>query len=119
MTYKNKGSMMRVSDKLVEDLKLLKEVKSLKGKLGTHSNLVHNLIKAELRKTHADTQDGFLAEGCVVLGPSDNPVVIKSVGKSKVVFNDDTYMINGSPACTELELLAESIEEFNGGVFNA
>ena len=111
-------SMMRVSAELVEDLKILKEVKSLKGKVGTHSNLIHNLVRAELRKTHADTRDGFLAEGSVVLGPSGKPVVIRSVRKNEVVFNTDMFVINGSVACLDLKLLANSVEEFDGGLFD-
>lgn len=111
-------SMMRVTAELVEDLKLLKEVKSAKGKLGTHSSLVHNLVKAELKKTHADTRDGYLAEGSVVLGPANKPLVIKSIRKNEVVFNNDMFVINGSVACFNLKLLAKTVEEFDGGSFD-
>ena len=111
-------SMMRVTPELVEDLKLLKGVKSAKGKLGTHSDLVHNLVKAELRKTHAETNDGYLAEGSVVLGPSGKPIVIGRVSKSEVVFTDGTFVINGSVACCSMTLLSDSVENFDGGLFD-
>lgn len=112
------NSMMRVTGELLEDVKLLKEVKAAKGKLGTHNKILHELVKTELRKTHAQTQDGYLAEGVVVLGPAGKPVVIRAVRKNEVVFNDDTYIINGSVACVNLKLLANSIEEFEGGAVN-
>ena len=106
---------MRVTGDLVDDLKLLKEVKSVKGKLGTHNSIVHDLVKNELRKTHAETGSGFLAEGCVVLGPSAKPVVIRAVGEGNVTFNDNTYVINGGIACRSLVLLANTVEEYDGG----
>jgi hypothetical protein len=115
MTDKTKSSMMRVTAELVDDLKLLKEVKAVNGKLGTHNDIVHELVKAELRKTHAETCAGFLPEGAVVLGPSSKPVVIRTVSEGNVTFNDNTYVINGGIACKAMKLLAESIESFDGG----
>ena len=112
------GSMMRVTANMMEDLKLLKKVKASNGRLGTHSSLVHELIKDELKKTHAFTGDGHLGEGMVVLGPAGKPVVILSVGNGKVVFTDSTYILNGGTACYDLKLLANSVEEFAGGLFD-
>lgn len=112
------GSMMRVTSELQKDIKLLKEVKAAKGKLGTHSDLIHDLVKTELRKTRAYTEDGYLAEGAVVLGPVFKPVVIKSIGNDKVVFSDDTYVINGGTACYNLKLLSENVEEFEEGLYD-
>jgi mannose-1-phosphate guanylyltransferase len=118
VSHHTKSSMMRVSAELVEDLKLLKLIKSCKGKLGTHSSLVHNLVTAELRKTHAYTKNGYIDEGCVVRGPSGKPVVIKAVSQDTVVFNDGTYVINGGIACYAMELLADSVKEFSGGLID-
>jgi hypothetical protein len=113
-----KMSMMRVSSELTEDIKLLKLIKSPSGKLGTHNNIVHALVKAELRKTHAHTKDGYISEGSVVRGPSGKPVVIRAVNKDTVTFNDSTYVINGGTVCYSMELLADNVEEFNGGLID-
>jgi mannose-1-phosphate guanylyltransferase len=118
MTKDSKMSMMRVSSELVEDLKLLKLAKSSSGKLGTHNNIVHSLVKAEMRKTHAHTKNGYIAEGAVVRGPSGKPVVIGKITEAEVVFTDGTYLINGGTACYDMELLAASVEEFDGGLID-
>jgi hypothetical protein len=118
MSKNLKMSMMRVSSDLVEDIKLLKLIKSYSGKLGTHNNIVHNLVKAELRKTHVHTRDGYISEGCVVRGPSGKPVVIGKVSEAEVVFTDGTYLINGGTASYNMYLLAYSVEEFAGGLIN-
>ena len=106
------GSMMRVTDSLVADIKLLKEVRSVNGKLGTHNDLVHSLVKAELKKTHVLTKNGYISEGAVVRGPLGNPVVVKIVREDMVVLSDDTYYVNGGGDCYHLELLADSVENF-------
>jgi hypothetical protein len=118
MTEDLKMSMMRVSSELVEDIKLLKLIKSFSGKLGTHNNIVHSLVKAELKKTHAHTKNGYISEGSVVIGPSGKPVVIDTVSKDIVTFNDKTYVINGGLACYSMELLADNVEEFGGGLID-
>ena len=118
MTKTDKVSMMRVTPELLADIKLLKSIKAIKGKAGSGSNLVHSLVKAELRKTHALTKSGYVTVGAVMKGPEGKPVVIKYVGVDMVVFSDNTHVINGGVACAAMELLADNVETFEGGLIN-
>lgn len=107
--------MMRATSRLLEDLKLLKDIRTTKGKTGTYASLVQDLVSAELRKTHANTKSGYLPVGTVVFGPNDRLLVIKDVVNGTVVFNDGTFVLNGGEACFDLLWLAASIADYAGG----
>ena len=117
MTNGCKGSMMRVTSALVDDLKILKTIKASNGRIGTHNDLLHSLVMAELKKTHARIQDGYVTEGSLVMSPSGKPVIIGRISVSEVVFTDGTYVINGSKVCNELKLLADTVSTFEGELF--
>ena len=107
------NSMIRVTKELIEDLKVLKTVIP-----GTNNNIIHYIIKEELKKSFMATVDGYAAVGAVISGPSGNPVVIISITRDKVVFSDGTYVINGSAFCSSLKILSDSVEEFDGELFD-
>ena len=109
------STMMRATEELIEDLKLLKEIKSTNGKVGTHATLLHELVKSELRVTRANTQSGYLPPGTVVMGPNDKPVTIKAISQGTVILSDGTYLLNGGSACFALLWLADNVSEFKGG----
>ena len=118
MTEKVKGSMMRVTAELLEDLKVLKEAYSTKGKSLSNGELAQLLVSDELKNVRVKTQEGYLREGSVVMGPANKPVVIRHIEKDKVVFSDHTCLVNGSKTCYALTLLANSVDEYDGGFFN-
>lgn len=106
-------SMMRVTDGLLGELKLLKAVKSTRGKLSTHAQLVQDLIKTELRITHVETNDGWIEVGSTVEGVDGEPTVILRLSDGMVHFSNSTYIINGSSTCLELKVLNRHSGWFN------
>ena len=110
-------SMIRVKKPQLQELKILKDL--YKTKVGSNSELLQLLVSKELRNYTVKTQDGYLCEGAVVLGVSKKPVVITHISSSKVVFSDNSCLINGSKTCHNLKLLAKCVEEFEGSFNDA
>jgi len=106
--------MMRVNKKLLDDLKILKEVK--RG--GSCLSLVDDLVKKELMKTHALTNCGYLKAGNVVSTASGAVLVINSVYGDRVTFGDGTFVINGGIFCLNLLFVCNSIDLYEGGAVN-
>lgn len=104
------ASMIRVGEELLDDLKLIKEVR----KAPSYQSVIKELVHEELKTTHAYTKEGYLPIGCVVSSHDGKPLVVKSIADGKVIFNDNTYVINGGTACYSLNFLADCIEEYDG-----
>ena len=68
--------------------------------------MVHDLAKAELRKTHVETDDGWLEVGSTVEGVDGEPTVVTYLRDGMVCFGNSTYIINGSPTCLGLKVLS-------------
>lgn len=108
-------TMMRINVDVVSKIKLLK------GYLGTkdsHQEIVDKVVTAELLKTHADTDDGYLPIGTVVMGPMDKPIIIRDISCGNVVFECGTSLINSSSACRRLKYLSCNVESYEGGAFH-
>jgi hypothetical protein len=50
----------------------------------------------------------------VVASNDGKPLVIKDVTDGKVIFNDNTYVINGGSTCYGLNFLADSVQDYDG-----
>ena len=100
--YTMASSMIRVSEELIDDLKLLKEL----HKAPSYQLVIKDLVHEALKTSHAFTKEGYLPAGCVVASHDGKPLVIKGVTDGKVIFNDNTYVINGGATCYSLNFLA-------------
>lgn len=104
---------IRVSESTLLCLKKLKEFNKSKS----HDELIFNLLEKQLKDNYAHTQDGYLPVGAVVLD-GDTVLVIKSIINGRVIFDDFSYANNGSRVIYRLRLLANSVEEYDGGRSN-
>jgi hypothetical protein len=101
---------IKVSDSILEDLKLLKKIK----KSHSYGVLINELVHKELLKTHAFSADGYLPIGSVVKYRK-NVLVITHIVDMKVIFNDHSYVLNEGGYCWELELLTNCVEDYDEG----
>jgi len=106
---------IRVKESTADRLRILKDSLSA----GTYDTIISDLVDKELKLTHAYTEDGYLPIGAVVLGPANVPLVIKSIQNGKVIFDDNTYLINGSKVCYTLRLLSYNVNDYDGGLMIA
>jgi hypothetical protein len=106
-----KNTTIRVSDALLDDIRILKKHKGL----STYEELLQVMVRAELKKDHAYTADGYLSAGMVVEYEGSS-LVIKSIVDNKVVFEEGSYAFNGSKAVYDLKFLADSVETYTGGL---
>lgn len=109
-----KNTTIRISGKLLNDIKQLKDFTGL----STYEDVLNAIVKKELRKTHAFTKDGYLPVGAVVKDKG-KLLVIKSIIGDKVVFDDYSYAMNGGSTVYELSLVAMSLEDCVEGRQNA
>lgn len=112
------ATMMRVTDKLLRDLKLLKSINSVDGRLGSNNDIVQEIVNRELSKTHVWTLDGYATVGYVVSGPDNKVLVIESVNADIVVFRNRTHIINGSALSRRLEIISKSVSTYEGHYIN-
>lgn len=108
-----KNTTIRVSDGLLDDIRLLKSLKEM----GTYEELLHSMVKAELRQSCAYTADGYLPVGTVV-EYEGSTLVIKAIVGNKVMFEEGSWAFNGSKAVYDLKFLADSVEVYSGGIIN-
>lgn len=106
-----KDKMIRVKGDVIESLKVLKKV----FEENSYSGIIDKLIYEKLLTVAACTQDGFLLPGAVVQDLEGNVLVITDVVNGKVLFNDQSYLFNGSTACRELVKLSDNMESYTGG----
>lgn len=103
--------MIRVNDELLDSLRLLKTVTDS----SSYQQVVQELVHKELVKTHVYTTEGYLPVGAVVR-MNGKDLVITDISCGKVTFNDNSYVINGSGCSYDLELVAMSLEVYQGGI---
>lgn len=104
------NTTIRVSNDLLNNLKLLKSTTQAK----TYEEVLHTLIKQELKKSFVRTKLGRIQVGAVV-NARGVLLVITEVTPERVFFDDGSYAFNGSKYTYDLELVASSIEEYAGG----
>lgn len=80
----------------------------LKAELGIEStkDVVELLVRERLMITRADIGTDFVPVGGYVRDSDGNHLKIVDLVDSMVVFDDGTYVINGSPECYSLVYLA-------------
>lgn len=107
-----KNTTIRISSSLLEEIKAVKEL--LGG--GTYEDVLAGLVKTELMKTYAYINAGYVGVGAVVSHRGGGPLVIKTVEKGLVVFNDNSYVLNGGNTCHELVVLSDNYEDYECGI---
>ncbi|AGM46847.1 hypothetical protein BZG00_15345 [Salinivibrio kushneri] len=108
-----KTTMIRASDELVEQLRVLKEAMEA----SSYQRVIKELADAKLKECRAVTRDGYLPVGTVVGTKKDGPLIIADIKAGLVYFTDGSYVVNGGKVCYNLEFLANSVEEYEGGRF--
>lgn len=103
-----KNTTIRISSELLDNIKLTKSV--LGG--STYEDVLAKLVKNELMKTFAYTDSGYLPVGAVVTLSNKKPLVITQVDKDRVLFSNQSSLINGSAFCRKLVLLARSVDTY-------
>lgn len=106
------NTMIRVDKSLTASLKLLKEITGS----STYQDVLVELVDKELLKHRVLTSSGYLKVGAVVSTRMGVPLVITGITEDLVTFHDKTYMFNGSKACYELKLVAESMDDYDGHI---
>ena len=101
---------IQIKDETLEVLKLLKN--SEDGK--SYDEVVYELVTDKLKDSYGYTKDGYLGEGTVVRD-GDVDLVIKAVKDGKIIFNDGSYVLNGSRAAWGLVKVADSVKSYDGG----
>lgn len=102
------NTTIRISQSTLENLKVLKRVKGLPS----YEDVIKTLAHYELCKTHVVTKGGYVPIGAVVTDGSST-LVINDIQGVKVLFSDGTQAINGSGGTWRLELLADTVENFD------
>jgi hypothetical protein len=105
-----KNTTIRISGELLQNLKLLKA----EHMAVTYEDLLMKVVRKELEKCFALTQDGYLAVGTVVKD-GDEVLVIDSIDRGEVRFSDGSFALNGGRAVRKLTHLADSLQEYEGG----
>lgn len=108
-------SMMRINSAVVERIKLLKSITSSSGSLQA---IVDELVCNELKKTHINTEHGYIGVGSVVADPYGHVHVVTGITVDKVTFRDGSYIINGGKVSRELKLIAKDVSKYEGGIVN-
>ena len=104
------STTIRISDIFLDDLKLLKSV----TQVGTYEKLLAKLVKQESKRFFVHTKEGRISAGAVVRARGVL-LVITRVTPERVFFDDGSYAFNGGKYVYDLELVAESVEEYDGG----
>lgn len=99
------SKMIRVTQELVDKLKTLKQITGN----SSYSEVLEDLVHRELLKHSAYTNDGYLSAGTVVQDTTGNTLVIERIAEGKVVFNDSSFLFNGSVGCMALRKLADDV----------
>jgi len=102
---------VRVSEQNVNLLNILKK----DFDVNSYDKVLKRLTEEYLRKHYADTDKGFVSKGAVV-EIEDRVVFIKDVNEDTVWFNDGSSIFNSSVACKRINVLANSVEEFEGEI---
>lgn len=108
-------SMMRIDSAVVERIKMLKRIS---GNTSSIQSVVDELVCNELKKTHIDTEYGYIGVGSVVADPYGHALVITDITVDKVTFRDGSYIINGGKVSRELRLIATDVSKYEGGIVN-
>ena len=101
-----KGKMMRVSEGLINSLKLLK---NSTGSSRSYNDIMEDLVHKEIMQSMAHTSQGYMGPGTVVKDAEGNVLSIRCVTSSKVVFDDYSSIFNGGNSCMALEKLSDSV----------
>lgn len=104
------NTTIRISSELLENLKLLKTTTQTK----TYEEALRHLVKQELKKYFVRTKGGCVQAGAVV-NARGVLLVITKVTPERVFFDDGSYAFNGGKYTYDLELVATSVEEYDGG----
>jgi hypothetical protein len=104
------NTTIRVSSELLDNIKLLKDTTQVKA----YEEVLQHLVKQELKKYYVRTKLGRVQAGAVV-NARGVVLVITKVTPERVFFDDGSYALNGGKYTYDLELVAESVEEYAGG----
>lgn len=107
---------MRISKEVVADIKLLKKSGNYTGSM---QDVIGIMVRQELKKTHVLTKDGYVGVGAVVEGPTGKALVITAIDEDKVSFRDGSSLVNGGVVSLGLVWLADNVESYDGGFFDA
>ena len=102
---------VRVSEQNVNLLNILKK----DFDVNSYDKVLKRLTEGYLKKHYADTDKGFVSKGAVV-EIEDRVVFIKEVNEDTVWFSDGSSIFNSSMACKRINVLANSVEEFEGEI---
>lgn len=108
-----KKSNIRVSEKVTDGLKALKNI----GEATTYTEILEDLISERIEKRLVITRDGLLPIGSVV-EDEGKPLVVKEIRGTNVFFEDGSFVVNGTKGAYRLKFLASSKEEYDGGVIS-
>lgn len=104
------NTTIRISSDLLNNLKLLKSTTQAK----TYEEVINALVKQELKKSFVRTKLGRIQAGAVV-SARGTLLVITDITPERVFFDDGSYAFNGGKYTYDLELVATSVEEYDGG----
>lgn len=104
------NTTIRISSDLLNNLKLLKSTTQAK----TYEEVINTLVKQELKKHFVRTKLGRIQAGAVV-SARGTLLVITDITPERVFFDDGSYAFNGGKYTYDLELVATSVDEYDGG----
>jgi len=77
-----------------------------------YEDVISELVNRELKSSNVLTGSGFIPIGSVVRNGSGTVLVIDCIKDSKVIFSDNSQVLNGDFACMRLVQLSENVESY-------